>query len=115
MYQLAVAYEEGYGIDKNRRLSIFWVNIAMKNGYKEATYDLGQILSRTANPECIAHVVDILEMLVHEGNVGVMCRLADIYTSNYNYKDLTKAVEWMKTGIVRGSIICKQMLCDLKR
>ncbi|MCB5266468.1 MAG: hypothetical protein LHW41_09590, partial [Candidatus Cloacimonetes bacterium] len=114
MNQLARAYRDGKGVEKDLDKAAEWMEKAAKKNIWWAKNELFNILLDLDTYESHTSMISIATKFAMEGDGSAMLHLGRMYRDGKGTeKDLDKAVEWMKKAVEKNTGRAKLELTDV--
>lgn len=100
---VAVGYEKGSGLEKNKVFAVKWYGKAADRGHLEARYRQGALLIDDFMPTAWANGVTYLRMAADLGHAGAQCDLGACYGDGKGVeKDPETALAWFRKAADQG-------------
>ena len=114
MNQLARAYRDGKGVEKDLNKAAEWMRKAVHTGIKWAPNELSEILWQINTPDALNEMVVLIMPMAESGDGRAMNQLARAYRDGKGVvKDLDKATKWMRKAADAGIGRAKLELLEL--
>ena len=113
---MASAYESGYGINKNPKKALFWMNLAAEHGNKFAQATLGiKYAKGDSVPKDMNKAFYWYKKSAMQGNSDAQSLLADCYfCGEGTLKDEIEGLAWCYLSSAQGDELSKKQVLDFE-
>ena len=119
-YNLALAYERGLGVVRDREKSLHWLHKAAAQGNADAQYMIGLLLlgerdAADSAPQAPAEAISWFERAAGAGNTNAQLQLGTLYLEGKLVpEDPGKAIRWFGAALENGEIMALRPMLEAR-